>query len=128
MRFGARLVITRQRPTGNHSPGRLTCRAAKVSHLASQWYTWPMPTTRPRYQVTETQVVAHALDIAAQRWPGEPRSRLLLRLVETGSAALQEADGEHHAARRSAIDTTSGKYSGLFDHDYLSALRQDWPE
>lgn len=87
-----------------------------------------MPTTRPRYQVTETQVVAHALDIAAQRWPGEPRSRLLLRLVETGSEALEEANSEHRASQQIAVDTTSGKYSGVFDHDHLSVLRQDWPE
>lgn len=38
-------------------------------------------TTRPRYQITETPEVAQALDRAAQRWPGEPRSKLLRRLI-----------------------------------------------
>lgn len=40
-----------------------------------------MSTTRPRYQITETPEVAQALDRAAQRWPGEPRSKLLRRLI-----------------------------------------------
>lgn len=35
-----------------------------------------MPTTRPRFQVTETAAVAHAIDLAAKRWPGESRARL----------------------------------------------------
>lgn len=87
-----------------------------------------MPTTRPRHQVTETQDVAHALDMAAQRWPGESRSRLLLRLVETGRAALEESSSKRRVARRDAVDATSGKYAGLFGEEYLSILRQDWPE
>lgn len=49
-----------------------------------------MPTARPRYQVTETEAVARALDRAAQQWPGEPRAKLLLRLVDVGGAALHE--------------------------------------
>lgn len=54
----------------------------QVGHL-------PMPTVRPRHQITETPEVARAIGVAAQRWPGEPRSRLLLRLIEAGRAALE---------------------------------------
>lgn len=87
-----------------------------------------MPTTRPRHQVTETPDVARALDRAAQRWPGEPRSRLLIRLIEAGSDALEEGRSESVRHRLTAIDSTSGKYADVFTGDYLAELRQDWPE
>lgn len=86
-----------------------------------------MPTARPRYQVTETPEVARALDLAAKRWPGEPRSKLLLRLVDVGGGTLehdQYADaGAHHAA----VMASSGRYTEAFGPDYLIELRADWP-
>jgi hypothetical protein len=87
-----------------------------------------MPTTRPRHQVTETPDVARALDLAARRWPHEPRSKLLLRLVQAGSNALQEGRTEEHRHRLAAIDATSGKYDEVFSDNYLQELRRDWPE
>lgn len=87
-----------------------------------------MPTTRPRYQVTETPDVAHALDLAARRWPNEPRSKLLLRLVQAGSDALLEGRTEEARHRRAAIDATSGKYGEAFSDNYLEELHRDWPE
>ncbi|MGH3274532.1 MAG: hypothetical protein ACRDNZ_09485 [Streptosporangiaceae bacterium] len=87
-----------------------------------------MPTTRPRYQITETSDVAHALDIAARRWPREPRSRLLLRLIRAGGAALEQVRDDATRARLRAIDATSGKYADAFTDDHLVDLRQDWPQ
>ncbi|MDA8148650.1 MAG: hypothetical protein M0Z93_07715 [Actinomycetota bacterium] len=87
-----------------------------------------MPTTKPRYQVTETEDVGRALDIAARRWPGEPRSRLLVRLLEAGSAALVCEDGDAARRRQEAIRATNGKYHDVFSPTYLTELRQDWPE
>ncbi len=87
-----------------------------------------MPTTRPRHQVTETPDVSRALDLAAQRWPGEPRSKLLLRLVQEGSHALEQGRAEEILRRRAAIDATCGKYDEAFGDGYLDELRQDWPE
>ncbi|HEY2764194.1 MAG TPA: hypothetical protein VGJ13_09320 [Pseudonocardiaceae bacterium] len=87
-----------------------------------------MPTTRPRHQITETPVVAHALDVAARRWPTEPRSKLLLRLVQVGGAALEREQDEVTRNRQSAIDASSGRYADAFSNDYLAQLRQDWPE
>jgi hypothetical protein len=86
-----------------------------------------MPTTRARYQLTETPAVARVLDRAAKRWPGEPRSRLLLRLVDVGSDALaqdQQADIEAH---RAAVSASSGAYADTLPAGYLAELRQDWP-
>lgn len=87
-----------------------------------------MPTTRTRHQITETPAVAHALAIAACRWPGEPRSKLLLRLIHTGGKTLEEAQNETIRSRKEAIDAASGKYPDAFGEDYLVELRRDWPE
>jgi hypothetical protein len=87
-----------------------------------------MPTARPRHQVTETPDVAHALDIAALRWPGESRSKLLLRLLHVGSAALEQQRNEAARRRLEAIEASSGKYADVFSEDYLAGLHQDWPE
>ncbi len=87
-----------------------------------------MPTARPRHQVTETPDVAHALDIAARRWPGEPRSKLLLRLLQAGSSTLEQERSEAARVRLRAVDATSGKYADLFPDEYVTQLREDWPE
>lgn len=98
-----------------------------VYHPNSQWDTPGMPTTRPRHQVTETTEVAHALDLAARRWPGEPRSKLLLRLVDAGGNALELERHDSVLAHRAAVAASSGRYSAAFGRDYLSELRTDWP-
>ena len=86
-----------------------------------------MPTSRPRYQVTETPEVARALDRAAKRWPGEPRSRLLVLLVEVAGGVL--ADDEHvdESSHRAAVLASAGRYADAFSPDYLADLRADWP-
>lgn len=86
-----------------------------------------MPTARPRYQITETESVAHALDLAARRWPGEPRSKLLLRLVDVGASTLDSEDAQAENRHRDAILASSGKYADAFGPDYLTDLRRDWP-
>lgn len=86
-----------------------------------------MPTTRPRHQITESPELARALDIAALRWPIERRSKLLLRLVQIGSAVLEQERSETTRGRLSAIEATSGKYGDVFHDDYLVELRSDWP-
>jgi len=86
-----------------------------------------MPTVRPRHQITETPAVAHAIDLAAQRWPGEPRSKLLLRLVDVGGGTLEQNERQVTDVRREAVMASSGKYADAFGPDYLAELRQDWP-
>lgn len=87
-----------------------------------------VPTSRPRHQVTETPAVAHALDVAARRWPGEPRSRLLLCLVHAGMEAIEREQSRATRRREEAIEASSGKYADAFGDDHLAALRQGWPE
>ncbi len=87
-----------------------------------------MPTARTRHQVTETPEVARALDVAARRWPGEPRSRLLLRLVDVGGSVLERDSDDAIRRHRAAVEATAGKYSGVFGPGYLAELRRDWPD
>lgn len=86
-----------------------------------------MPTTRPRYQITETPEVARALDLAARLWPHESRSRLVIHLIRTGGAALEEAESAAQTERLAAIQSAAGKYADAFSDDHLDQVRQDWP-
>jgi hypothetical protein len=68
-----------------------------------------MPTTHPRYTITDTGPVRALLNDAQRRWPDiQDRKKLLLRLVQTGhdSLRLSEADAESSRGRerqRSAL-------------------------
>ena len=86
-----------------------------------------MPTTRPRHQVTETPELARVLDRAALRWPGESRSKLLLRLINFGGEALEQDLLAEDGAHRAAVTASSGRYPAAFSPDYLKKLRADWP-
>lgn len=101
--------------------------APVVYHQGNQWYTAVVPTVKPRYQITETADVGRALDLAARRWPGEPRSKLLVRLVQAGGDALEREDSDAARHRQEAVRATSGKYDEVFGPSYLEQLRQDWP-
>lgn len=87
-----------------------------------------MPTARPRYQVTETPDLTHLLDRAAERWPGEPRSKLLLRLIAVGGETLASEGLIQDGAHRAAVIATSSRYAAAFGPDYLTEIRADWPE
>lgn len=76
-----------------------------------------MPTDLHRYQVTESAAVKRALDLAAEKWPGEPRSRLIPKLLDEW-AKIQE--------RLTAIERTEGSFD--YPPGYLENVRRDWPE
>lgn len=61
-----------------------------------------MPTTRPRYQVTDTGRVRSLLDLAAAAWPEQAgdRKALLLRLAETGAQHLTSSSQDLPLADR----------------------------
>lgn len=57
-----------------------------------------MPTSRPRYQITDTGQVSEMIDAASLRWPElRDRKALLMQLVAAGAAQLA-ADVDHAAA------------------------------
>jgi len=86
-----------------------------------------MPTARHRYQITETDEVARALDDAERRWPGEPRSRLIVRLVTENGESLGESNDAETARRLAAVEAIAGTFPGLSNQSLLNELRDEWP-
>jgi hypothetical protein len=84
-----------------------------------------MPTTKPRYTITDTGTVSDQLDEAQRRWPEvRDRKELLLRLAAAGKATItRELD-----QRRRAVRETAGTLSDVYREDELKRLREDWPE
>ncbi|MGN6815915.1 MAG: hypothetical protein ACTHK3_07505 [Solirubrobacterales bacterium] len=84
-----------------------------------------MPTTKPRYTLTDTGALREQLDEAQRRWPDvQDRKELLLRLTAAGRRAIKREAEE----RRSAIEETAGLLTDVYRPDELKQLREDWPE
>jgi hypothetical protein len=82
-----------------------------------------MPTTHPRYTVTDTGELREMLDLAQRRWPDvDDRRQLLLRLALAGRDAIardvREAD---HRARRDRQRQAMERATELVDVDALLA-------
>jgi hypothetical protein len=80
-----------------------------------------VPTTQPRYTVTDTGEMRDMLDLAQQRWPDvQDRRQLLLRLAAVGRDAIApDVDEEtrlHRADRQRAALHRAG---ALIDEDAL---------
>jgi hypothetical protein len=87
-----------------------------------------MPTTRPRFQVTETPEIERALRVAAKAWPEASRSELVLRLFQRGAESLGADREEERERRRHAVDVTAGSLDIAYEPGYLEALRTEWRE
>lgn len=87
-----------------------------------------MPTTRPRYVITETDELAARLDRAALRWPHDAGSRkqLLLHLIEQGDRELDPEERARLERRRDAFARLRGAWTGLYTPDDLRELRDEW--
>lgn len=83
-----------------------------------------MPTTKPRYTLTDTGELSRQLDRAQRHWP-EVRDRKLLLLKLT--AAGQEAIEREASERARAVKETAGALSGVYEPGELERLREDWP-
>lgn len=73
-----------------------------MRHLINRCYTDWVPTTRPRYTITDTGSISALLDDAQHRWPGvRDRKELLLRLAQAGhdSLHLDRAEAEESDRR-----------------------------
>lgn len=84
-----------------------------------------MPTVRPRHQITETDDVAAAIDLAATRWPEESRAQLLRRLVVQGAQRLAESPVERALGIEVALQELAG-LADCYPPGYLDELRRDW--
>lgn len=93
-----------------------------------KWYTYIMPTTRTRTQVTHTPEIEEALRIARTRWPNESSSALLAHLVTEGARTVAAASPTAAADRLQRINAIVGRFAGTYAPGYLDDLRADWPE
>lgn len=83
-----------------------------------------MPTTKPRYTVTDTGELRKQLDQAQRRWPKvRDRKELLLKLAAAGRDAIDQ----EVADRACAVKETAGALSGVYEPGELERLREDWP-
>lgn len=87
-----------------------------------------MPTTRPRFQVTETPDVERALRAAEAAWPDASRGERVVRLLQVGANTLETDRAEGRARRLAAIDFSAGSLDAVYEPGYLERLRDEWPE
>ena len=87
-----------------------------------------MPTSLPRTQVTHTEAVRHALEVAAQRWPGQKTSALLTHLIEEGARVIEGDERAEHLKRQAKLDSIIQNYGAMYNPGYLDELRDGWDE
>jgi hypothetical protein len=88
-----------------------------------------VPTTKQRLQVTETEAVQHALEVAARQWPEiTSRSALLAALAEEAAKHLERDHAQRREERRRLVEQHAGGFDDAFPPGYLDELRADWPE
>jgi hypothetical protein len=82
-----------------------------------------MPTTRPRYTVTDTGDLAEMLDTAQRRWPDvRNRRTLLLRLAAAGRDAIAvDVDAGEREQRRMRQHEAMSRAATLVEVDELLA-------
>jgi len=85
-----------------------------------------MPTTRPRFQITETDDLRAALDAAATRWPEDSRSDLVRRLIFLGATSVETELAERFDDWGTRVDAVSGAFTYAYPDGYLDQLRGDW--
>lgn len=77
----------------------------------------------PSRRLTE---VTHALDVARRRWPDQPPSRLLVRLIGTGAPAVQATERDAAGDRERALLALTA-LSTHYPSGYLDEVRDGWP-
>jgi hypothetical protein len=84
-----------------------------------------MPTSKPRYMLTDTGDLSDLLDAAQRHWPeASSRKELLLRLAAAGAEAIAtEAE-----KRDQDIAAAAGALTGVYEPGELERLRGEWPE
>lgn len=90
-------------------------------HLSKLVVQSDMVTALARIQVTQTPVVERALEIAARRWPGIPKSEQLTRMLEIATATVEGENAERLARRKAALRELRGLIE--YPPNYLVELR-----
>ncbi len=85
-----------------------------------------MPTVKPRIQVTETEELTAALEVARELWPDQPKSAQVSLLAQRGAESIIE----QRFAKSLAIQKAISDFHAVIGDTYLGAtkeeLRQMW--
>lgn len=84
-----------------------------------------VPTSKPRHQLTETDDIAAALDLAAERWPSDSRSDLARRLILLGAQSVAAGPIERAVEIELALQSLTA-LADDYPLGYLDDLRRDW--
>ena len=76
-RHALKLPLAGRGAAGDHASAFIT----RARHTA-RWYTWAMPTTLHRTQITHVPRVQRILDAGAHRYPGASPAAILINLAE----------------------------------------------
>ena len=60
-----------------------------------------------------------------RRWPGEPSTRLLTRLIEAGASVVERDDHSLCAEHERAVAALTG-LAGFYPDGYLDEVREGW--
>jgi hypothetical protein len=98
-------------------------RGPRLVGVAPRCYTCAVPTTQPRYTVTDTGDLRRMLDLAQRRWPHvRDRRKLLLLLAAAGEEAIsREVLGEERDRRRDRQHAAMSRATEVIDVDALLA-------
>ena len=104
---------------------------SKSSHgvaLCEKRYTLDMPTTKPRYAITETPDVSRALEAARRKRPedSDRPAKLILHLIHDAASRIDDQLEQDRERRLQAIRDAAGSFE--YPEVYLEDLRKDWPE
>lgn len=71
-----------------------------------------MPTTKPRYAITETPEISHALEVARRKWPEESDrpGKLILRLINGSASRIDDQLEQDPERRLQAIRDAAGGF------------------
>lgn len=80
--------------------------------------------------ITESDALAHALDMAANLWPEyqDERAELLRRIIDRGVETVEAEIANKETRRKAAIQEASGSLSGLWPTNWREEFRAEWPE
>jgi len=74
--------------------------------------------------ITDTEAIAHALDLAAQAWPEVPRGGAAITRLVRLAADVLESD---HQVRVRAVESLT-EFGGVYPPGYLDEVREGWPQ
>ena len=89
-----------------------------------------MPTTHPRYILTDTGVLAQALDTGQESWPDTPRGPVLLaKMVISKAEDLTQSRLARQADRIAAVEALEVFAAGgrPYPAGYVNSLHEEWP-